>query len=85
MAKIKTYRLVKKKYTSKPLDGLGGLHVDGRWHSKGRPIIYSSESIALAKMEILTRLGGERPLLQAYSVFEIVFDKAEACRLEQSE
>jgi len=85
MANIKTYRLVKKKYTRKPLDGLGGLYVDGRWHSKGKPIIYSSESIALAKMEILTRLGGERPLLKAYSVFEIVFDEAETCRLEQSD
>ncbi|MFW2439941.1 MAG: RES family NAD+ phosphorylase [Arenicellales bacterium] len=85
MDNSKTYRLVKKKYTSKPLDGLGGLHVDGRWHSKGKPIIYSSQSIALAKMEILTRLGGERPLMKAYSVFEIVFDEAETCRLEQSD
>ena len=85
MANIKTYRLVKKTYIRKPLDGLGGLHVDGRWHSKGKPIIYSSESIALAKMEILTRLGGERPLMKAYSVFEIVFDEAETCRLEQSD
>ncbi len=85
MPSIKTYRLVKRKYTGKPLDGLGGLHVDGRWHSKGKPIIYSSESIALAKMEILTRLGGERPLLKAYSVFEIEFDEVETYRLEQSD
>ena len=85
MANINSYRLVKKKYTKKPLDGSGGLHVEGRWHSKGKPIIYSSESIALAKMEILTRLGGERPPIKNYSVFKFVFDEADMCRLKQSE
>ena len=85
MANINTYRLVKKKYTKKPLDGSGGLHVEGRWHSKGKPIIYSSESIALAKMEILTQLGGERPPIRNYSVFKFVFDEADIYRLKQSE
>jgi len=85
MVNINTYRLVKKKYTKKPLDGSGGLHVEGRWHSKGKPIIYSSESIALAKMEILTQLAGERPAIKNYSVFKFVFDKADIYRLKQSE
>lgn len=38
------------------LDGLGGLAVAGRWHSKGRPIVYAAESSALAMLETLVHL-----------------------------
>lgn len=38
------------------LDGAGGLVVGGRWHSKGRPIIYCAESSALAMLEALVHL-----------------------------
>lgn len=35
------------------LDGQGGLFVDGRWHSRGRPIVYLAEHSALALTEVL--------------------------------
>lgn len=38
------------------LDGAGGLIVAGRWHSKGRPIVYLAESSALAMLEVLVHL-----------------------------
>src|SRR3546814_17761488 len=38
------------------LDGAGGLVVGGRWHSKGRPIVYAAESTALAMLEVLVHL-----------------------------
>lgn len=38
------------------LNGAGGLVVGGRWHSKGRPIVYAAESAALAMLEVLVHL-----------------------------
>jgi RES domain-containing protein len=46
------------------LDGSGGLHVSGRWHPKGRPVLYCSEHPAAALLETLARLeidGEDRP------------------------
>lgn len=38
-------------------DGGGGaLRVDGRWHTRGRQVIYSSASFAGAMLEIIARL-----------------------------
>lgn len=42
------------------LDGAGGLIVAGRWHSKGRRIVYAAESSALAMLEVLVHLEVER-------------------------
>ena len=33
--------------------GLGGLYADGRWHEIGTPIMYTSEHLSLAKLEVL--------------------------------
>ena len=34
-------------------DGTGGLHGSGRWHSRGRRIVYTASSESLAKLEAL--------------------------------
>lgn len=44
------------------LDGEGGLHTPGRWHTMGRRIVYSAEHPALALLETLVRVR-ERPRL----------------------
>lgn len=41
------------------LDGIGGTLVSGRWHSKGRPILYAADSSALAMLEVLVHLEVE--------------------------
>jgi RES domain-containing protein len=38
------------------LDGTGGLYVSGRWHSKGRPVVYCSEDPSTALLETLVHL-----------------------------
>lgn len=38
------------------LDGAGGLRASGRWHSRGRRIVYCAESPAAALLEILVHL-----------------------------
>ncbi|MBL4583065.1 MAG: RES family NAD+ phosphorylase [Pseudomonadales bacterium] len=35
------------------LKGVGGLKTPGRWHNKGIPVVYLSESPALAMLEVL--------------------------------
>lgn len=41
------------------LSGVGGLHVDGRWHTSGHRVIYAAEHPALAMVEVMAhmRLG----------------------------
>lgn len=52
------------------LDGAGGLAVQGRWHSKGRSIVYLADSSALAMLEMLVHLEVETlpPLFQLLKV-----------------
>jgi RES domain-containing protein len=38
------------------LDGDGGLRASGRWHTKGRPIVYCAPDPAVAVLEILVHL-----------------------------
>ena len=35
------------------LDGVGGLKFSGRWHTKGRPIVYAADHPASALLEML--------------------------------
>ncbi|HUH63068.1 MAG TPA: RES family NAD+ phosphorylase [Terracidiphilus sp.] len=38
------------------LDGIGGLHVSGRWHSKGHPVVYCTWNPATALLETLVHM-----------------------------
>ena len=45
------YRLGKRRHADDHFSGLGGLYARGRWTGRGRPVIYTSESISLAVLE----------------------------------
>ena len=38
------------------LDGMGGLYVSGRWHTKGHPVVYCTLNPATALLEILVHM-----------------------------
>lgn len=38
------------------LDGTGGLHVSGRWHTKGHPVVYCTWTPATALLETLVHI-----------------------------
>lgn len=38
------------------LTGIGGLHVDGRWHTLPRPVLYAAEHPALAMVEVMAHM-----------------------------
>jgi RES domain-containing protein len=45
------FRITKTKFRNHVFDGMGGLHADGRWTKRGRPVVYASGSISLAVLE----------------------------------
>jgi RES domain-containing protein len=49
---MRLYRFGFKKYIN-DLSGTGGLSKAGRWHNKGIRIVYFSETVSLAKLEVL--------------------------------
>ena len=46
------YRLGQQPHIASTAE-LGGLYSDGRWHEVGTPILYTSEHLSLAKLEVL--------------------------------
>ena len=66
------------------LDGLGGMYVAGRWHSKGRPVLYCSEDPSTALLETLVHLeidAEDRP--ERFQVLKI--ESSEPVSIEQAE
>ncbi len=53
---MRVYRLVKDRFADTALDGSGAKVYGGRWNYKGHAVVYSSDSIALAALELLVHL-----------------------------
>lgn len=51
------WRIVKAVYAGKAFDGEGARLNGGRWNSPGARMVYTSDSHALAVLELLTRLN----------------------------
>jgi RES domain-containing protein len=50
------HRICKAKYASAIFSGAGGMEVSGRWHHKGRPIVYTAQALSLCALEYLVHL-----------------------------
>lgn len=53
---ILVWRIVSAQYQESAFTGDGAKTYGGRWNSKGVPIIYTADSLALASIEILVNL-----------------------------
>jgi RES domain-containing protein len=53
---MRVYRLVKERFADTALDGLGAKVYGGRWNRKGHAVVCTSDSIALAALELLVHL-----------------------------
>jgi RES domain-containing protein len=53
---MRVWRICREPFGADALSGRGGLFASGRWHTRGRPIVYSSESLSLAALEILVHV-----------------------------
>jgi RES domain-containing protein len=78
---ITAWRIVKKRYASSAFDGEGARRYGGRWNTPGTPVVYLSDSRALAMLEVLAGLRSVAPL-PAFAVVPAVFDASLVLRLE---
>ena len=53
MAEVVGWRIVKEKHAATAFSGEGARIFEGRWNSTGVPVVYCSENLALAALEIL--------------------------------
>ncbi len=61
-----------------PLTGEGARLVGGRWNSPGRPLVYTSESLALCLAECLVHIPGRLPTNYVAFKISIPDDSVEA-------
>ncbi len=72
---IEAWRIVRAAFAETAFDGAGSRKYDGRWHSKGMPVVYVSSSIPLATLELLVHLESERRVPR-YVVIPCYFPEA---------
>jgi Uncharacterized conserved protein len=71
--KIRAWRVVKKKHVEEAFSGQGAFKFGGRWNSIGTRLVYASDSLALAAIEILTG-GISIGLLERFVKIPVDFD-----------
>src|SRR3990172_1776005 len=54
---ITAWRIVKARHAANAFGGEGARVEGGRWNSPGTPVVYTSQSAALAALELLVLLG----------------------------
>lgn len=79
---MRVWRICRKRYATTALAGRGGLVADGRWHTRGRPIVYASGSLALAALEVLVHV--ERSALPA-DLVQVEIDVPDRLAMEHVE
>jgi RES domain-containing protein len=72
---ITAWRIVKSDYADSAFDGESARIAGGRWNSPGVRVIYTSESAALAALEVLVHLGRSRSLPE-YVIFYCTFSES---------
>lgn len=64
MPELTLWRLVKRKHAATAFSGEGAAWFGGRWNPPGLPVVYLSETLALAALELLVHLTSEDRRLQ---------------------
>ena len=71
---IRSWRIVQNRYADKAFEGTGARLFGGRWNRPGTRMVYTSESLSLATLEILVNLDSPDTLDQYLSI-PIEFDE----------
>ncbi|MGH8472716.1 MAG: RES family NAD+ phosphorylase, partial [Gammaproteobacteria bacterium] len=80
---MRAYRLVKARYADTALDGSGAKAHGGRWNSKGVRMVYASDSVALAALELLVHLH-RSAVLNRYVLFSLELHDESVMVLDES-
>jgi RES domain-containing protein len=78
------YRLVKERWAAATLDGTGARAFGGRWNSPGTAMLYASQSIALAALELLVHLRRDQ-VLGSYRLFTLEIPDSSVLRIADSD
>lgn len=57
----RVYRILRKPYSKKPLDGEGSYRFGGRWSSPGTRLAYTAEHLSLAMIEHFIHIDPDDP------------------------
>ena len=77
------WRLVKARHAAHAFDGEGARLYGGRWNSPTTKMVYTSQSAALAVLELLVHLNNSA-VLASYVLFSARFDDKLVTRLDRS-
>jgi len=69
------WRLVHKRKVDEAFTGTGSRHYGGRWNYKGMGVVYVSDSLALAALEIIVHAVSYQALRDYVSI-KVIFPKA---------
>ena len=65
---MRVWRICKAIYAQRSFSGEGGLKAAARWHHKGHRIVYTSQSLSLATVELWLHVDPEEPLTSYVAV-----------------
>jgi len=69
---VTTWRICKPKYEKTAFDGAGAASYPGRWNKHGQYVVYTSDSMSLAVLEILVNVTTQ--MLPLYRLFSCSFE-----------
>jgi RES domain-containing protein len=78
---VHAWRIFHRRHAAIAFTGEGARLFGGRWNSKGRALIYASESAALAALEMLVHLQSPRHLA-SYFLAKLSFDDSLVEKIE---
>jgi RES domain-containing protein len=81
---IEAWRIVKRRWAATAFDGEGARRFGGRWNAPGRPLVYVSDSRALAVLEVLAGLGSTA-ILPAWVLIGVRFPSSLVSVLEPAD
>ena len=80
MAEVVGWRIAKQKHAATAFSGEGARIFEGRWNSAGTRVVYCSENLALAALEILVHTKPVS-MLGPFRAFRVVFDSSIMSRI----
>jgi len=76
VGRITAWRITSEKYADTAFSGEGAKKYGGRFNSVGTPVVYTSESISLATLELLAK-AGRRQRLSGRVVLSVTFEESQ--------
>jgi len=84
VSKLAAWRITSAKYAETAFSGEGAKEYGGRFNSVGTPVVYTSESISLATLELLAKAGRRRRLSDRV-VLPVAFEESQVIAYEEKD